>query len=340
MSSQLSDGKKTSAHPVVTPGSPGGKGRQRLRTVEEIALRFSMIWVLIAVIILARAYYPGFFEYGNIKNLLSQNAALGMVALAMTFVIICGGFDLSVGGTVVLASVLYAGFSNDHSLMVAFLMTLAIGLFVGLFNAIAVTVLKVNAFVATLASSSLVTAAALIYSDSGPVASRNPKFNEFGTGDLLGVPKVGWVLIITFVLGALVLARSVYGRSIYAVGGNYEAARLAGIRANLVRGSTYLLTGAAAATAGVMLASRTGIGQPQVVGDFTLGSIAIVIIGGTSLLGGEGALWRTGIGLLIVATLRNLFDSLALGSDVQMLVEGTIVLLAVALDSYTRRRRT
>jgi ribose transport system permease protein len=172
------------------------------------------------------------------------------------------------------------------------------------------------------------------------VSSNRANFTDLGTKTEAGVPVVGWVLISTFLVGSVVLARTVYGRSIYAVGGNFEAARLAGLRVNLIRGSTYLLTGGAAAIAGAMLASQTGVGQPQVVGDFTLQSIAIVIIGGTSLLGGEGALWRTVIGLMIIATIGNLFDSLALGTAQQSLVQGSIVLFAVAIDSYTRRRRT
>lgn len=330
-SQPVSTGEASSA-----PSTRSGIG---FRVAEQFALRYSMVLVLVAVSLLAWVNYPRFFEYDNIRIVFAQNAPVGMIALAMTFVIICGGFDLSVGGVVVLSSVLYAGLSNDMSLPLAFALTLGAGLGVGLFNAFAITLLKVNAFVATLATSSLVVAVALIYSNSGPVLSDNARFGEFGTSRLLGFPTVGVVLIMTFLVGVLVLSRTVYGRSVYAVGGSYEASRLVGIRVDAVRGSTYLLTGGASALAGMMLASQTGVGQPQVVGDFTLGSIAIVIIGGTSILGGEGALWRTAIGLLIIAILRNLFDSMAWGTDVRMLVEGSIVLLAVALDSYARRRR-
>ncbi len=219
-----------------TAGAPGtttdtaAPGRTGLQTVEYVLLRYAMVWILLIVVVMATIYYPGFFEWGNIRNILSQNAPLGMLALGMTFVIICGGFDLSVGGTVVLASVLYAGFSNDMSLPMAFAATLGVGLLVGLFNAAAVTGLRVNAFVATLATASLVTAAALIYSDSGPVSSDNPNFSNFGTESVLGLPIIAWVLILSYLVGAVVLARTVYGRSVYAVGGNFEAARLAGLR--------------------------------------------------------------------------------------------------------------
>jgi ribose transport system permease protein len=307
--------------------------------VHEVGLRFAMVWVLIAVVIVANVYYPGFFEWGNIRNILSQNAPVGLVAIGMTFVIICGGFDLSVGAIVVLGSVLYAGLSNHMSLELAFLVALGAGLVVGLVNGLVVTVAKVNAFVATLATASLVTGFALLYSDAGPIQSQNASFMQFGTASVAGVPIVVWVLALCFVVGAVLLAKTVYGRSVYAVGGNYEAARLAGVRVNLVQGSTYLLTGGCAAVAGMMIASKTSVGQPEISGNITLDSIAIVIIGGTSLLGGEGALWRTMIGLLILATITNLFDSLALDTAAQSIVKGSIVLLAVGLDSYTRRRR-
>jgi ribose transport system permease protein len=307
--------------------------------LHEVGLRFAMVWILIVVMIVASSYYPGFFEWGNIRNILSQNAPVGLVAIGMTFVIICGGFDLSVGAVVAFAGVLYAGLSNHMPLEVAFLLTLGAGLAAGAINGIIVTVFKVNAFVATLATASLYTGAALLYSHSGPVLSTRSGFTSFGSDSWLGLPIVVWVLGFSFAFGALLLARNVYGRSVYTVGGNYEAARLAGIRVKLTQGSTYLLTGACAAVAGMMIASKIGVGQPEISGDITLDSIAIVIIGGTSLLGGEGALWRTGIGLLILATINNLFDSLALNVAAQSIVKGAIVLLAVGIDSYTRRRR-
>ncbi len=331
--------------PVSTPAKPADMATEPQRTrlnwfFHEVVLRFVMVWILIVVMIVANAYYPGFFEWGNIRNILSQNAPVGLVAIGMTFVIIAGGFDLSVGAIVALGAVLYAGLSNHMSLELAFLLTFGAGLLAGTINGVIVTVLKVNAFVATLATASLFTGAALLYSHSGPVLSQKSAFTTFGSGKWLGLPIVVWVLGLVFVFGAILLARTVYGRSVYTVGGNYEAARLAGIRVKLVQGSTYLLTGVCAAVAGMMIASKIGVGQAEISGDITLDAIAIVIIGGTSLLGGEGALWRTMIGLLILATINNLFDSLALNVAAQSIVKGAIILLAVGIDSYIRRSRT
>src|SRR5205823_2489927 len=142
-----------------------------------------------------------------------------------------------------------------------------------------------------------------------------------------------WVLIGAVLTGGVALARTVYGRSIYSIGGNEEASRLAGIRVDLVRGSTYMLTGACAALAGMMFASRTGVGQADVGVNITLDAIAIVIIGGTSLLGGEGAMWRTVVGLLMLGTINNLFDSLGWQSPAQQVVKGAIVIAAVSIDA-------
>jgi ribose transport system permease protein len=336
MSSQLAP----ASAPAGNADASGEPRRSRFNwALHEVALRFVMVWILIVVMLVANAYYPGFFDWGNIRNILSQNAPVGLVAIGMTFVIICGGFDLSVGAIVALAAVLYSGLSNHMSLELAFVLTLGAGLLAGAINGIIITFFKVNAFVATLATASLYTGAALLYSNSGPVLSTNPSFTTFGSKDWLGLPIVVWVLGLTFLFAAVLLARTVYGRSVYAVGGNYEASRLAGVRVRLVQGSTYLLTGSAAAVAGMMIASRIGVGQPEISGDITLDAIAIVIIGGTSLLGGEGALWRTMIGLLILATINNLFDSLALNAAAQSIVKGAIVLLAVGIDSFTRRTR-
>ncbi|QLQ11716.1 MAG: ABC transporter permease [Nocardioidaceae bacterium] len=159
-----------------------------------------------------------------------------------------------------------------------------------------------------------------------------------GGGEILGLPIVVWVLAAAVILGGILLARTVYGRSVYSVGGNAEAARLAGIQVGLTRGSTYVLTGICAAIAGMMLASRVGVGQADVGVNIPLDAIAIVIIGGTSLLGGEGAIWRTVVGLLLLGTINNLFDSLGWDAPAQQVVKGAIVLAAVSLDALSRRR--
>jgi ribose transport system permease protein len=145
-------------------------------------------------------------------------------------------------------------------------------------------------------------------------------------------------MLIVFLVGGVILAKSVYGRSIFAIGGNNEAARLSGMRVDLLRASTYVLTAVCSGIGGMILASRLGVGQADMGGSIALDAIAIVVIGGTSLLGGEGAMWRTAVGLLTIATLTNVFDSLAISTNYQLVVKGCIVVGAVALDLFARSR--
>ncbi len=312
--------------------------RGTARLVQSIILRFAMVWALIALTIVSDILYPGFYDWGNIKNILFQNAPVGVVATGMTFVIIAGGFDLSVGALFAGGAVLFASFSNHMPLTLAFVAAVAVGMGAGALNGVVIIKLKVNAFVATLGTASLFGGAVYMYSHSAPILAEKPSFQSFGSKEFAGLPIVVWVLLGALVVGGVALARTVYGRSIYAVGGNDEAARLAGIRVDLIRGSTYVLTGGCAALAGMMFASRVGVGQADVGGSVALDAIAIVIIGGTSLLGGEGAMWRTGVGLLMLGTINNLFNSLGWQSPAQQMVKGAIVIAAVAVDSFSRRR--
>lgn len=314
------------------------KRRDATWFLHRVVLQLAMVWALIALAILSNILYPGFFEWGNIENILYQNAPIGLVAVGMTFVIIAGGFDLSVGALFAGGAVLFAKFSNDVPIELAFAGAAAAGMAAGAINGLIITKLRVNAFVATLGTASLFGGAVFLYSDSAPIVSENASFADFGNGKILGLPTVVWVLGAGIVLGGILLARTIYGRSVFSVGGNDEAARLAGIRVDLIRGSTYVLTGLCAAIAGMMLASRVGVGQADVGADIPLDAIAIVIIGGTSLLGGEGAMWRTAVGLLLLGTINNLFFSLGWEAPAQQVVKGAIVIAAVSIDALSRRR--
>jgi len=300
--------------------------------------KYAIVCVLVAVVVTSNAMYPGFFAGGNIRNILSQNAPVGIVAIGMTFVIIAGGFDLSVGAIFAATGVAFASYADKASLPEAMIIALLVGIAAGVANGLIVTRLHVNPFVATLGSSSVITGLAFLYTKSAPILPTNPSFQELDNKSPLGVPLSVVIFAGVAIIGGFVLARTVFGRSVLAVGGNAEAARLAGVRVERIRLLTYVATGLCAALAGMITASRTGLGQADSGQSITLDAIAIVIIGGTSLLGGEGAIWRTVVGLAILATINNLFDSLALDTAAQSLVKGLIVIGAVALDSRTRRR--
>ncbi|GAB2550075.1 ABC transporter permease [Leucobacter ruminantium] len=332
----VSSSAATAATPRVSDGVGNGN-----RSFGHFATKYAMFGVLVALIVVATILYPGFLNPANIGNILAQNAAVGLIAIGMTFVIISGGFDLSVGATYALGATLFAGLTlQTGSVVVAGIGALAAGLIAGLVNGLIISRLSVNPFVATLGTSSVISGIAYIYSNSSPfIVNSVPAFQDLALTRIAGVVLPIWILIIAFVLAAVLLAKTTYGRNVYAVGGNYEAAWLTGLRVKGLNSSVYVFTGALAALAGMMDSSRLGVGQADVGGAMALDAIAIVVVGGTSLLGGEGAIWRSAVGLLILATLTNVFYSLNVSQHWQLIAKGIIVVAAVAVDAVIRAKK-
>jgi len=302
---------------TLTSAHRDGPARLRARPMALVAAalpRVAMLALLIILVGVSRALYPGLLEPNNILNILSQNAQVGIIAVGMTFVMIAGGFDLSVGAVYAAGATFYASQAQQWPLTIAALLTLLMGALAGLINGLIITRLRVNAFVATLGTASAFGGATFLYAHSTPVIVDDPAFATLGTARWFGIPISVWVLLAVLAAGSLALSRTVYGRSLYAVGGNAEAARLAGLRIDRLRVTSYVLASMLAALGGMIIASRLGLGQPDIAGNTALDAIAIVVIGGTSLFGGSGTVWKTAIGLLILATLTNLFDSLGLDS--------------------------
>jgi ribose transport system permease protein len=309
----------------------------RFRIVEVILGKFGIVIVLAVLMVTGQILYSSFLTLGNVSNVISQNASVGIVAIGMTYVIIGQGFDLSVGGIYALSSVLYPGVAANHSVLLGAAAALGAGLAAGLINAAVVARVKVNPFVATLGSGFVFSGMAYIYSNSAPISVSKPGFQWLGAQSMLGVPVAIWTLVVVTLIGAFVLTLTAYGRNIFAIGGNPEASRLAGVRVGLVRGSTYVITGVLAALGGIMITSQIGVGQANVGGNLALDSIAMVIIGGTSLSGGEGAVWRTIIGFLVLSGVTNLLQSLGIGSSWQSVATGAILVGAVSIDVISGR---
>ncbi|MDO8212223.1 ABC transporter permease [Conexibacter sp. CPCC 206217] len=299
--------------------------------------RYGIVLVLVAVLLLAWSQNANFFEWSSFQTVLSQNAAIGVVAVGMTFVLIAGGIDISVGGIYAAGSVVYTKVGIDHSLTLALIAALAVGVALGSCNALLTTKLRFNAFVTTLGTGSIFAGGVVLYGGIDAIVPTNPSFGTLGNGMVGQLPYMVLVLIGAVVIGALLLHRTSFGAALYAVGGNLEASRLAGLRTDTLRALTYLISGACAALAGVLVASQTGVGQSNIGGNVALDAIVIVVIGGTSLFGGIGAMWRTGVGILILATINSLYNVLAISQSGQSLITGTILVLALAIDALTRR---
>jgi ribose transport system permease protein len=321
--------------------------RDRLRAVRTMLIRYSvryaMLWILAALVIAAQAAYSNFLTVDNVKNLLTQNAELGIVAMGMTLVVVGGGFDLSVSGTFSFGAVFFAGLcaNSGWPTVAALVAVLAVGAGFGLINGLVVTRLNVNAFITTLGTAVAFGGLAAMYSHSSPIPVYGiPGFDVIGNGELIGIPVPIVLLVVLYVIGGVVLAKSAYGRKLYAVGGNLNAARLAGLRIDRIRVISFVVCGLVTAFAGAMLASTLSTGQDDQIPTIALDAIAAVVIGGTSLYGGEGAMWRTAVGVLILATINNLFSSLAVETPVQNVIKGAVVIAAVALETYTRSQGT
>jgi ribose transport system permease protein len=323
----------------VAPAAPASS-KPSANWIATLVQRGALVFALIALVAISQFFYPGFLAPENIKNILSQSAPTGIIAIGMTLVMITRGFDLSVGSTYAAGATVYASLAAaGWPLPAAAAVTIVMGCVAGLVNGVIVTRLKVNPFVATLGTMSVFSGLALIYSKSSPFIVTTPEFTALGRASFLSIPVSVWLLVAFFAAGQLILSKTVYGRQLYAIGGNDDASRLAGLRTIALRTSTYAICGACAAIGGMIIASRLGIGQADIGATIALDAIAVVVIGGTSLLGGEGSAWRTALGLMIVAVLTNLLDSRAVSTHYQLVIKGVIVIAAVAADSLVRSRR-
>ncbi|CAN5462848.1 ribose ABC transporter permease [soil metagenome] len=287
---------------------------------------------------------PTFLTPLNMLNLLDRQSGIVIIAVASTLVLIAGGIDLSVGATYMLASVLCANFVLSAGTWAGVAAALGAGLLVGVVNGVVTTYLKITPLIATLAMSFIIAGATTLVAQGRLLNLTDPKFAGFkaiAQSPILGLPASIWVAIVVVVVLGVVLARTTWGRYIYATGGNAEAARLAGIRVSSTRIFTFAVAGLAAAVAGVLDTARTA-GVPtnsSVATTVTFTVLAGIVVGGTSILGGEGAIWRSVVGVLFIALVYNGFNLLRIDPLFQQIALGVILLLAVGIDAWTRYRR-
>jgi ribose transport system permease protein len=310
--------------------SAGRYGAGLLRT-------YGIVLAFVVLVAVVAASSPRFATQTNIFNLFSQWAPAGILAVAMTFVILAGGFDLSIASGFSLCAVTAAAVGRTQDPAVAFLAALAVGFAIGLVNGILVEGAKINPFITTVGTGFILNGIALVATGNIAYVVDNPNFGTLGAGRWHTFPYAGMILIFCLVAGGLVLAKTVYGQSIYAVGGNAEASRLSGIRVGTTVGSTYVLSGLAMGLAGSITASQLNSAQANINPDIVFDVITIVVVGGTSLAGGFGSMWRTAVGLGIIATISNAFSLADINPYYQDIVKGSIIVGALALDVSGRR---
>ena len=298
---------------------------------------YGIVLALALLIIIVTAIEPSFMAYNNLMNILSQWAPAGLMAIGMTYVIITGGFDLSIGAVYTVSAVVAAGIGREYPAILAFVVGIAVAVSIGFLNGLLINFGRINPFIATLGTSFAIVGLTLLITNNVAFIVNRADFSILGAQRWSGIPYSGMLLIAGLVIGGLVLSRTVYGQKIYAVGGNAEASRLSGIRVQWMSVSAYTLSGFCAGLAGIISASQLSSAQPTQNSTIVFDVITVVVVGGTSLAGGYGAVWRTAVGLGILATLQNGFNLLNINPNYQSIVKGAIIVGALALDSFAGR---
>jgi ribose transport system permease protein len=298
-----------------------------------------LIGVLIALCVVGYALDSSFLGETNISIMLRLAAAIGVVSVGMTFVIISGGIDLSVGSMVALSSVWMTTLATQsYGPFVMVVCALAVGLGTGLINGVLISYGKVVPFIATLAMYASARGLAERLSERQTQVVGDQDFLDFFRGAFLGVPALIWMLAIVFAVGWILLNRTTFGRRTFAIGGNAEAARLAGINVKRHTAMVYALAGLLCGVAAIMVVARTTSGASTNGMFYELDAIAAVVIGGTLLSGGRGTLIGTLIGVLIFTVVNSIFTQNNLDTSTQNIAKGVIIVGAVLLQTLTTRR--
>lgn len=297
--------------------------------------RLGPLLALLVLVIVVTSLNPNFVKLANILNLLRQVSVNALIAFGMTFVIITGGIDLSVGSILALASALAAGMmAMGLPAVLVIGLAILIGALLGAINGLIITKGHVVPFIATLSTMAIYRGLTLVYTNGNPITGFDGgmAFQFLGRGYLLGIPMPVVMTAIVFILLYLLLHKMTFGRKAFAIGGNEKAAFISGIHITKVKLAIYAISGAASAIAGLILTSRLNSAQPTAGVAFELDAIAAVVIGGTSMSGGKGRLFGTLVGALIIGTLNNGLNLLGVSSFYQQIVQGIVILIAVLLD--------
>ena len=290
---------------------------------------------LLLIIIIISFMSPSFLTATNIFNVLRQVSISALIAFGMTFVILTGGIDLSVGSTLALTGAISAGLlAGGMDPFLAMLIGLLLGAGLGAVNGVIIAKGKVAPFIATLATMTIYRGLTLVYTDGKPVSGLGDSlaFQMFGKGYFLGIPVPVLTMLLAFLVLYFILRKTTFGRRVYAIGGNEEASRLSGINVDRITIAVYSLTGMLAALSALILTSRLNSAQPTAGQSYELDAIAAVVLGGTSLTGGRGWIFGTLVGALIIGVLNNGLNLIGVSSFFQQVVKGVVILIAVLID--------
>jgi len=310
--------------------------RRFLSRLWKLTVEYNILIVLILLILISSVISPAFLTERNILNLLRQVSGLGIISMGMLLVILTGGIDLSVGSVLAVGSTTLAWSLGLLPLPLAILFALLAGSLLGGFSGLLVAKTRMAPFVATLAMMTIGRGLAFILTQGHPVITRSEGLEWFGRGYFLRIPLPVLLMMVVFLVCAVLLRQTVFGRLVTAIGSNETAVRLAGIRVAYYKFSVYVICGAFSAMAGIISTARTGVGSPVVGVGMELDSIAAVVIGGASLSGGRGTAFNTLLGVLVLGLIGNVMNLLSVPAYPQELIKGLIIIVAVLMQGIKK----
>lgn len=325
---------------VETEGQEGRRAAAHQKSFDLPAFleRYGVLAAFAIFVVAATIIQPRFLTTTNLLNVIRQVSIFGIMAIGETFVILTAGIDLSVGAILALCVVLVAGVLPTVGILPAIFIGLLVGVAVGVVNGLGVTIGRVQPFVMTLGMLGIARGLAFIYTGGMPIPVLDKQFLYIGNGYLLGMPVPAIIFLSLVVIAALVLKFTPFGRYVYAIGSNEEAARLSGVSVNLNKTAVYAISGLMAATAAVVYASQLAVGPPIAGEGYELDAIAAVVVGGTSLFGGEGGMLGTLLGAVIIGSMANILNLTGVNPFVQRLAKGLLIIAAVMLQARSRKR--
>jgi len=316
--------------PQSLPVERAAGDRERRLDVRDILARYGTFIALVLLVVVAATLSPRFLSPVNLMNVFRQVAIVGVLGIGMTFVILTAGIDLSVGAALALSAVLLAGtLESTGNMWLAMLVALLAGMAVGLANGIGVTLGRVQPFVMTLGMLGIARSIAFLYTGGEPIPVLDMRFLNLGIGYVWRIPIPAIIFVVMLIVAAFVLRYTPFGRMVYAVGSNEEAARLSGIEVGRVKTAVYMISGLTAAVSAIMYCSQFA-SAPAIAGEgYELDAIAAVVVGGTSLFGGQGGVIGTFLGALIIGILSNILNLTGVSPFAQPLAKGALIILAV-----------
>ena len=313
---------------------------KKTKSAKSLLNEYFIFVIFIALVVVLTCLKPSFIQPSNLVNILKQASINGILSFGMMFVIIAGGFDMSVGSTVAFAGIVAALLGQGQfPLIVPLVVAMLAGLAVGIVNGVGVAVGDLPPFIMTLGTMTAVRGLALLTSDGKPVTGISDEYKAVAASSIFGVPMLAIFLVIVILICAFVLAKTVYGRRVYACGGNLQAARVSGINTTLIRISTFAIAGLLAGLSGFLMTSRVTIGQPTAAESYEMDAITACVVGGVSMSGGVGKPWGVVVGCLLITVITNGLDILGVSSHWQKIVKGVIIVLAVLIDVKGKRKK-